>query len=322
MVANFPHRAPDHQLAHGDLIWDIYGRDPQKPCTRSTRTKPIMILRATRGHNRATRWWIYKQGQRLGHGGQEKKNCGTRSGGKRRKIAFNSLHAKSTWSKWRTSTGHCRNSLPSQPCKKLQCNSRPRRPCRPQGHRVRGIIRRGNANAYMKFLNNSVWMLRRPMTGRNKWVLDRRLDFGLSWLRSGHQLRRNAGFHGLNSPSSTWPSRATTLHTRGRPNVEGLWWHPQRGEKAAGKAFPWLMTSMCQRPTDTLRIVTTCTAWRIDPALIEQCDSVITNILPTTAVSSTAFRTPITREHTHTHKTMTGQLYTRMNGQVRHGSRA
>lgn len=25
MVANFPHRAPDHQLAHGDLIWDIYG---------------------------------------------------------------------------------------------------------------------------------------------------------------------------------------------------------------------------------------------------------------------------------------------------------
>ena len=69
---------------------------------------------------------------------------------------------------------------------------------------------------------------------------------------------------------------------------------------AAGKAFPWLMTSMCQRPTDTLRIVTTCTAWRIDPALIEQCDSVITNILPTTAVSSTAFRTPITREHTHT----------------------
>lgn len=67
---------------------------------------------------------------------------------------------------------------------------------------------------------------------------------------------------------------------------------------AAGKAFPWLMTSMCQRPTDTLRIVTTCTAWRIDPALIEQCDSVITNILPTTAVSSTAFRAPITREHT------------------------
>lgn len=25
MVANFPHRAPDHQLAHGDLIWDING---------------------------------------------------------------------------------------------------------------------------------------------------------------------------------------------------------------------------------------------------------------------------------------------------------
>ena len=237
----------------------------------------------------------------------------TRSDGKRRKIAFNSLHAKSTWSKWRTSTGHCRNSLPSQPCKKRQCNSRPRRPCRPQGHRVRGIIRRGNANAYMKFLNNSVWMLRRPMTGRNKWVLDRRLDFGLSWLTLGHQLRRNAGFHGLNAilylaitgdyPTHEGQTKRRKTMVAPPARGEGKLWSDMistvRGiAVAAGKAFPWLMTSMCQRPTDTLRIVTTCTAWRIDPALIEQCDSVITNILPTTAVSSTAFRTPITREHT------------------------
>lgn len=128
-----------HTAISSGTYMDGGNKGPSKPCTRSTRTKPIMILRATRGHNRATHWWIYKQGQRLGHGGQEKKNSGTRSDGKRRKIAFNSLHAKSTWSKWRTSRGHCRNSLPSQPCKKLQCNSRPRRPCRPQGHRVRGL---------------------------------------------------------------------------------------------------------------------------------------------------------------------------------------
>ena len=66
---------------------------------------------------------------------------------------------------------------------------------------------------------------------------------------------------------------------------------------AAGQAIPWLMTSLCQRPSDSLRIVTTCTAWRIDPLMLDQCDTVINRIIPTTAVSSTAFQTQVTREH-------------------------
>lgn len=270
-----------------------------------------MILRATRVHNRATHWWIYKQGQRLGHGGQEKKNpLRWQKTENRIQLTTCQEHTVEVANFYRalqkqsSQSTMQETSVQQQTKEAVQTTGTPgswnyQTRKRQRIHEVPQQLRLdaaaaddwakqvgfGPASRFWAFMVNA-WSPTRPQ----RWV---------SWAQLAILYLAITGDYPTHEGQTKRRRTMVAPPARG----EGKLWSDMistvRGiAVAAGKAFPWLMTSMCQRPTDTLRIVTTCTAWRIDPALIEQCDSVITNILPTTAVSSTAFRTPIAREHT------------------------
>ena len=175
IVANFPHRAPDHQLAHGDLIWDIYGWWQQGALKAVHKVHSHQTNHDTPGHTwaqqgnalvdlqaGATAWTWWPGEEELWYPLRWQKT----------EIAFNSLHAKSTWSKGELLQGIAETVFPVNHARNFSATA-------DQGgradHRDTGFVELSDAEtpeAYMKFLNNPVCMLRRP----NDWA--KQVGFG------------------------------------------------------------------------------------------------------------------------------------------------
>ena len=312
MVAHFPQRIPDHLLAHGDLLWDIYTWWQQGVLRTVNKVHSHQINNDTPGHiwaqqgntlvdiqAGATSWTWWTDEEELWYPLYIKKQE------LRETLTMCQEHLVEVAGFYRrllkrqTETEHP-ETMPSTLQEvtrttgtwNYQTRKRQRIHEVPESLQLSAAaaddwaqrVGFGPASRFWAFMV-SIWS---PQTSQ-RWV---------SWAQLAILFLAVTGDYPIHDGHTKRRRSMVAPPARGEAKLWSDMISTMRGlAMAAGQALPWLMTSLCQRPSDSLRIVTTCTAWRIDPFMLDQCDTVITRIIHTTAVSSTAFQTPVTRAH-------------------------